>query len=149
MAIRLQRTLILLSPVQGHLTNKKDYYGKGQHMIFLRFMSAVTLPAMLILLSGCGGESATITPASTPALTANDTDNNQNTSSAEPTAAPEAAPAPKLVKRNLQRRAVPGRPTGSPVVSKALADNLNAGNLKEAERFIKMGADVDYVGGNL
>ena len=78
-------------------------------MIFFRFMSAVTLPAMLVL-SGCGGESATIN-STTGAITPDNSSKVESgtTATATPVAAPSpqgfAAPTYTTKKRNLQRRA--------------------------------------------
>ena len=118
-------------------------------MISIRLMSAVVLPTAL-LISGCGGESSTI-PSAPSAITPEATASTTTVSSAGATAGSGATekgsqgfgkPNYVSTKKGLQRRAVPARPSGGPVVSKALADNLNAGSMKEAERFLKMGADV-------
>jgi len=120
-------------------------------MISIRLMSAVVLPTAL-LISACGGESSTI-PSAPSAITPDTTATATATPSATPATAEKSAagfgkPDYATVKKGLQRRAVPARPSGGPVVSKALSDNLNAGSMKEAERFLKMGADVNYINAN-
>ena len=48
----------------------------------------------------------------------------------------------------IKKRKIPYRPNSSAVVDKAFADNLMAARAKEAERFLKQGADANTVSAN-
>jgi ankyrin repeat protein len=48
----------------------------------------------------------------------------------------------------IKKRKVPYRPNSNPITNKALADNLMAARKKEAERFLKQGADANTIAAN-
>jgi ankyrin repeat protein len=106
---------------------------KGAVMSAKSLQSIFSFIFIFTILSGCGG--AGIKSTSTENATTAST--TEGKSSVAKTSEPRFG--------QLKKRNVPYRPNSNPVTNKAFAENLMAARAKEAERFLKQGADADTV----
>lgn len=112
----------------------------------LQILLSLSLSAVLLSGCGAGGVKSTSEDGATAAsgeTIAGDADGEDSSKATGTTGTKASSKVGRLKKRK-----VPYRPNPNPVTNKALADNLMAARVKEAERFLKQGADASTIAAN-